>query len=74
MGAAGTAMTGTYNLFLVALSIVVAVPASYAALDLAGRMTALKSSPAYSWRTQPLRFEAKSGLVWPELTALEDRS
>ncbi|WP_235401365.1 MHYT domain-containing protein [Rubrobacter aplysinae] len=39
-GAPETAINGTYNLFLVALSIVIAVIASYSALDLAGRVTA----------------------------------
>jgi NO-binding membrane sensor protein with MHYT domain len=33
-------MTGSYNYFLVALSVVIAILASYTALDLAGRVTA----------------------------------
>lgn len=39
-GTTQVTLEGTYNLFLVALSIVVAVVASYAALDLASRVTA----------------------------------
>jgi two-component system, sensor histidine kinase and response regulator len=34
------AMTGSYDYFLVALSVVIAILASYTALDLAGRVTA----------------------------------
>ncbi|HET7478896.1 MAG TPA: PAS domain S-box protein, partial [Rubrobacteraceae bacterium] len=42
-------MTGTYDLRLVALSILVAVIASYAALDLAGRVTASKGGARRVW-------------------------
>lgn len=42
-------MTGTYNLWLVALSIAVAVIASYAALDLAGRVTASAGRSRRVW-------------------------
>lgn len=38
-GATQATLDGTYNLFLVALSILVAVVASYTTLDLAGRVT-----------------------------------
>ncbi|MEO8194600.1 MAG: MHYT domain-containing protein [Gemmatimonadales bacterium] len=42
-------MTGTYNPFLVALSFVMAALASYAALDLAGRVTAAKGAARLGW-------------------------
>jgi diguanylate cyclase (GGDEF)-like protein len=42
-------MTGTYSLGLVALSYVIAVLASYVALDLAGRVTAAEGRAAYYW-------------------------
>ena len=35
-----TALTGSYDLPQVALSVLIAISASYAALDLAGRVTA----------------------------------
>jgi NO-binding membrane sensor protein with MHYT domain len=38
-GALSAAMTGTYNYWLVFLSLVVAILASYTALDLASRIT-----------------------------------
>src|SRR3954470_16946524 len=42
-------MAGTYNYWLVALSLVVASFASYAALDLATRLTAARGRPAHYW-------------------------
>ena len=42
-------MAGTYNYWLVALSLVVASFASYAALDLATRLTAARGRPARYW-------------------------
>ena len=42
-------MSGTYNYWLVALSLVVASFASYAALDLATRLTAARGRPARYW-------------------------
>ena len=42
-------MTGSYNYWLVALSLVVASFASYAALDLATRLTAARGRPARYW-------------------------
>ncbi|MGB3635393.1 MAG: PAS domain S-box protein [Rubrobacteraceae bacterium] len=51
MNEAGTTMTGTYNLFLVVLSIAIAVIASYAALDLAGRVTASVGRSRSIWLT-----------------------
>ena len=42
-------MLGTYNYWLVALSLVVASFASYAALDLATRLTAARGRPARYW-------------------------
>lgn len=38
----GTQLTGSYDLLVVTLSVVIAVAACYAALDLAGRATASK--------------------------------
>jgi two-component system sensor histidine kinase/response regulator len=43
------AMAGTYDPFLVALSIVIAVSGSFAALDLAGRVTASEGWAASMW-------------------------
>jgi PAS domain S-box-containing protein len=42
-------MTGTYNYGLVALSLIVAVSASYAALDLARRVTFARGRARYLW-------------------------
>src|ERR1700704_1545176 len=42
-------MVGTYDLKLVALSLVVAALASYAALDLAGRVSAARGKNAPVW-------------------------
>src|SRR5580704_2902823 len=42
-------MVGTYDYRLVALSVVIAILASYAALDLAGRVTAARGSPRAVW-------------------------
>ena len=42
-------MVGTYDLKLVALSLVVAAFASYTALDLAGRVSATRGRPARIW-------------------------
>lgn len=42
-------LTATYDLRLVALSIVIAIFASYAALDLAGRVTAARNSARIVW-------------------------
>ena len=42
-------MTGTYSYWLVLLSVLVATLASYAALDLASRITASKGRPATLW-------------------------
>jgi two-component system sensor histidine kinase/response regulator len=44
-----TAMTGSYDYALVALSVVIAVMASYAALDLAGRVTAARGAIRQLW-------------------------
>ena len=48
---AGTLLTGSYDHLVVALSVVIAVAASYAALDLAGRVTASKGWPFAAWLT-----------------------
>ena len=45
----GASLTGTYDLRLVELSVVIAMCASYAALDLAGRVTAAKSFARTVW-------------------------
>jgi two-component system, sensor histidine kinase and response regulator len=42
-------MAGSYNYGLVALSILIAVAASYAALDLAGRVTAARGGVRWLW-------------------------
>lgn len=42
-------MTGSYNFPLVALSYVIAMVASYVALDLAGRVTAAQGKASYYW-------------------------
>jgi two-component system sensor histidine kinase/response regulator len=44
-------LTGTYNHWLVALSVVIAIIASYAALDLAGRVTSARGRSRYFWLT-----------------------
>ena len=43
------AMTGSYDYFLVVLSVVIAILASYTALDLAGRVTAASGWLRQSW-------------------------
>ena len=47
----GTPLAGSYDHLVVALSIVIAVAASYAALDLAGRVTAAKGWWFAAWLT-----------------------
>jgi NO-binding membrane sensor protein with MHYT domain len=42
-------LTASYDLRLVALSVVIAIFASYAALDLAGRVTAARNSARLAW-------------------------
>lgn len=42
-------MTATYNPWLVALSVIIAVLASYTALDLASRLAASKGRTAMLW-------------------------
>jgi two-component system sensor histidine kinase/response regulator len=42
-------LVGTYDYHLVALSVVIAICASYAALDLAGRVTAARGKSRYTW-------------------------
>ncbi|MGZ7077722.1 MAG: MHYT domain-containing protein [Candidatus Angelobacter sp.] len=44
-----TAITSTYDYRLVALSVVIAICASYAALDLAGRITATRNNQRLAW-------------------------
>jgi PAS domain S-box-containing protein len=46
-----TPITGSYNYFLVLLSVVIAIIASYAALQLAGRVTAAKGLSRVAWLT-----------------------
>src|SRR5258707_11802529 len=45
----GEALNGSYDYRLVALSVVIAVMASYAALDLAGRVTYAKGRTRTVW-------------------------
>src|ERR1700719_4109408 len=42
-------MVGTYNHRLVVLSLIIAVLSSYAALDLAGRVTSARGRSRYLW-------------------------
>jgi PAS domain S-box-containing protein len=49
MIAGQTAMAGSYNYWLVALSVVMAILASWAALDLAGRVTAARGTQRLYW-------------------------
>jgi two-component system sensor histidine kinase/response regulator len=44
-----TTLTATYDFRLVALSVVIAIFASYAALDLAGRVTAARNNARMAW-------------------------
>jgi NO-binding membrane sensor protein with MHYT domain len=46
-------MNGSYNLSLVAISVVIAIVASYTALDLANRVSESAASPkkVWSWRS-----------------------
>jgi len=48
---AGATLRGSYDPFIVALSAVIAVASSYAALDLAGRVTASKGRAFAAWLT-----------------------
>jgi NO-binding membrane sensor protein with MHYT domain len=45
----GVAITGFYDYRLVALSVLIAVLASYAALDLAARVTAARGRIRFAW-------------------------
>ncbi len=49
MNASAMALTGVYDGRLVALSIVIAIFAAYAALDLAGRVTATRGLTRAAW-------------------------
>ncbi|MGA2811514.1 MAG: response regulator [Candidatus Acidiferrum sp.] len=49
MTSIGLVMNGIYDYRLVALSVVIAVMASYAALDLAGRVTSARGQARYLW-------------------------
>src|SRR5258707_700262 len=49
MGAHGPTLVGTYNFGLVAVSVLIAVFAAYAALDLAGRVTAAHGAARIAW-------------------------
>ena len=51
MASQGLAMIGSYDYRLVALSVVIAVLASYAALDLAGRVTSARGGVRSLWLT-----------------------
>ncbi|HVA94505.1 MAG TPA: response regulator [Candidatus Dormibacteraeota bacterium] len=46
---AGSALVDTYDFRLVVLSVVIAICASYAALDLAGRVMAARGRARYAW-------------------------
>src|SRR3984893_4233729 len=49
MDAGGPTLTGFYDLRLVAVSILIAVFAAYAALDLAGRVTSARGTARFAW-------------------------
>jgi PAS domain S-box-containing protein len=49
MTASETPLVGAYDYYLVALSVVIAIMASYASLDLAGRVTAARGSVRAIW-------------------------
>src|SRR6266436_10446004 len=49
MISANTAMTGSYDYSEVARSVLIAIAASYAALDLAGRVTAARGRIRLAW-------------------------
>ncbi len=49
MDAHGSALVGFYDYRLVALSVLIAVFAAYAALDLAGRVTAARGMARFAW-------------------------
>src|SRR3984893_8847613 len=49
MTGVGVAINGTYDYRLVALSVLIAVLASYAALDLAARVTAAQGRIQFAW-------------------------
>jgi two-component system sensor histidine kinase/response regulator len=49
MTGVGSALSGSYDYRLVALSVVIAVLASYAALDLAARVTAARGKVRFAW-------------------------
>src|SRR6266404_9388380 len=51
MISANVVMAGSYDYGEVARSIVIAVAASYAALDLAGRVTSARGRPRAAWLT-----------------------
>ena len=51
MNTQGLLLTGTYSYGLVALSVLIAIVASYAALDLAGRVTSAHGRSRYFWLT-----------------------
>src|ERR1700691_732934 len=48
---ASASLAGSYDHRLVALSVVIAMLASYAALDLAGRLTATRGRSRFIWLT-----------------------
>src|ERR1700692_1005460 len=49
MDVGAATLMGDYNDSLVGLSILIAILASYAALDLAGRVTAAQSTARFAW-------------------------
>lgn len=51
MVSANAAMPGSYDHLQVALSVLIAISASYAALDLAGRVTAASGGARSAWLT-----------------------
>lgn len=57
-------ITGSHNAFLVALSLIIAALASYAALDLAGRIRATKGWASRAWL---LTAAVALGGVWSKL-------
>ena len=55
-------ITGTHDVVLVVLSILIAIVAAYTALDLAGRVRTTRGAPKYGWLTTAA--VAMGGGIW----------
>ncbi len=63
MSSTATALSGSYDYLLVALSVVIAILAAYAALDFAGRVTAAQGSLRLIRLIGGARFDGRGHLV-----------